>query len=105
MGCMIVFDERKCVVVTKLTSCRIVATGIHNLGNGLHFLKFVYENLQINFVALDLPSCMQHNLSTLEVNSLPCPSHIASYSPSDTLQREESVSLIDHSSLTQGMTT
>lgn len=99
---MVVFDERKCVVVTKFTPCRIVATGICSPGNDLYFLRYLSE---IYSVVLDLPNHIQHNLSTLEANNLSCPSQIASYSPRDTLQREESTSLVDHSSLIQATTT
>ena len=80
MGCMVVFDERKCVVVTKLTPCRILATGIRNPGNGLYVLKSVSENLEINSIVLDLPNHMHHNFSALEVNSLSCPSQIVLFS-------------------------
>lgn len=72
MGCMVVFDERKCVVVTKLTPCRILATGIRK------------------------PNHTHHNLSVLKVNSLSRPSQITSYSLSDNLKREESTSVLDH---------
>ena len=105
MGCMVVFNERKCVVVTKLTPCRILATGIHNPGNDLYVLKSVSENLEINPIVLDLPNRVQHKLSTLEVNSLSCPSQIASYSLSDNLKREESASFLDHYPMLQANTT
>ena len=92
-------------MVTKLTPCRILATGIRNPGNGLYVLKSVSENLEIDSIVLDLPNHMHHNLSALEVNSLSRPSQVASYSLSDNLKREESASFLDHYPVFQANTT
>jgi transposase InsO family protein len=72
LGCFVIFDEARCIALTKQKPCRIVARGKRDPKNGLYVLSLVSENLHMNLVVL------QPSSFSLEANSchqsLPIPS-------------------------------
>jgi hypothetical protein len=73
LGCLVMFDEVKCIVVTKSTPSRIVARGKRNLSNGLYFLRSETSNLEMNSLFLELPvgtSAAKITQDSLASNSL-----------------------------------
>jgi hypothetical protein len=61
------FDEAKCIVVTKSKPTRIVARGKRNPVNGLYFLRSETSNLGINSLMLDLPVRTQNSEPAVEI--------------------------------------
>jgi transposase InsO family protein len=77
LGCVVIFDEARCIALTKQKPCRIVARGKRDPRNGLYVLSLVSENLHMNSVVLQLSSASPSSLS-LEVNSCSLNSSIIS---------------------------
>jgi transposase InsO family protein len=55
LGCLVIFDETRCIVVTKDRPSQILARGRRSPHNGLHYLKTVNSNLQMNSVVREAP--------------------------------------------------
>jgi transposase InsO family protein len=56
LGCLVMFDEEKCIVATKTKPSRVIARGKRNPSNGLYFLRSESSNLELNSLTLDLSS-------------------------------------------------
>jgi transposase InsO family protein len=63
LGCLVIFDETRCIVVTKSRPSRILAKGRRSPHNGLYYLNAVNSHLQMNSVILEVPQKSQSSLS------------------------------------------
>jgi hypothetical protein len=84
----VIFDETRCIVVTKGRPSQILAKGRRSPHNGLYYLNAVNSHLQMNSVILEVPQKSQNSLSEVQHrhNSLtnPIVAFISDYSPNSS---------------------
>ena len=63
LGCLVIFDETRFIIVTRSRPSRILAKGKRSPHNGLYYLNAVNSHLQMNSIILEVPQKSQNSLS------------------------------------------
>jgi hypothetical protein len=71
LGCFVIFDEARCIALTKQKPYRIVARGKKDPRNGLYNLSSVSKNLHMNLVVLQTTSPSPLSSSPASIDNLP----------------------------------